>query len=160
MPWGSEKGLIRTRLLKWIWDYHLLTFGLPSCLLLAGIQHGLLPLQLSDGEAWEGGTQMRYLLPCQDFAALLLSPPPLPTVLLSYASWPWSNSLCIILLLQCTGLIMLQGLCPAQPAGFGSRQSQGVPPGALLRALHTFSPCPTPSFTRGFSQAKSQSGHC
>lgn len=33
----------------------LLTFGLPSCLLLAGIQHGLLSLQLSNGEAWREG---------------------------------------------------------------------------------------------------------
>lgn len=38
------------------------TFRLPCGLLLAGIQHGLLPLQLSDGEAWrEGGCET---LPC------------------------------------------------------------------------------------------------
>lgn len=35
-------------------DSHPLTSGPPGCLLLAGIQHGLLPLQLGNGEAWEG----------------------------------------------------------------------------------------------------------
>lgn len=43
---------------------HPLTFGLPGGLLLAGIQHGLLPLQLSDGESWDmGGAQMRLHFP-------------------------------------------------------------------------------------------------
>lgn len=51
---ASEKILIMPRA-RLLWEevgYHLLTFGLPSGLLLAGVQHGLLPLQLSDREAW------------------------------------------------------------------------------------------------------------
>lgn len=52
----------RVRLLWEELGYHPLTFGLPSGLLLAGIQHGLLSLQLGDGEAWERGPQIIPLL--------------------------------------------------------------------------------------------------
>lgn len=43
--------MARARLLLEEIGYHPLTFGLPSGLLLAGIQHGLLSLQLGDREA-------------------------------------------------------------------------------------------------------------
>lgn len=50
------------------------TFRLPCGLLLAGIQHGLLPLQLSDGEAWrEGGCETLYCLLQCSCASLVLS---------------------------------------------------------------------------------------
>lgn len=50
---GSENSLIVVGArLPWVEvGPPLLTFGLPDGLLLAGIQHGLLPLQLGDGEA-------------------------------------------------------------------------------------------------------------
>lgn len=64
-----------------------LTSGLPNGLLLAGVQHGLLPLQLGNGEAWEG-PQMRHPRPGENAAAF---PSPLPMVL----SFWHQNNFCV-----------------------------------------------------------------
>lgn len=62
----------------------LLTFGLPGRLQLAGLQHGLLPLPLGDGEAWGWGGRTGELAgpraPCPPRGA------PGPSVL--HGPWP------------------------------------------------------------------------
>lgn len=72
-----------------------LTFGLPSCLLPAGIHHGLLPLQLSNEEAWRGGHKRDPGFPGMTWMPFFLVPGPWASrpVLPSAGTGPWPLNL-------------------------------------------------------------------